>query len=218
MSFLMNRSNILSILTLTFLGVCYGSPVLKSAPGIEIFPAGQTFPDPVVAVRSQTPAPFTTQRTITYQPAPQQIQYQQPELQGRFQQPQQLQQIQYQQPQQPQPIQYQQPQQVQYQQPQQVYYQRPQQFQYQQPTYQPQSPVYYTQQPVQYTQPAYSPYYNQPIRAASPRPDGQNSSLGIFGTIARAFGLNTGSSTRSTRPSTSSSSGLGLLGSAFGLG
>uniref|UniRef100_A0A182LUE9 ZAD domain-containing protein n=1 Tax=Anopheles culicifacies TaxID=139723 RepID=A0A182LUE9_9DIPT len=39
---------------------------------------------------------------------------------------------------------------------------------------------------------------------------------GFFDTIARAFGLNTRGSTRTTRPSSTSSSGLGLLGSALG--
>ncbi|XP_052895689.1 DNA translocase FtsK-like [Anopheles moucheti] len=223
---LVSGSNLLSILTLILIGICYGIPVLKSAPGIEILPAafsngngpnyivvddgnGPSLPGPVTAERSQFLVEITTQQPIGNQPAPQQIQPQQP-LQIRYQLPQPLhQQVQYEQLQ-PQPIQYQQPQPV--------VYQQPRQLQYQRTTYQPQPTAYYSQQPVQYVQPvyAYSPYNNQPVRAVSTRPDAQSSTPGFFDTIARVFGLNSGSSSRSTGPSRTSSSALGFLGSALG--
>ncbi|XP_053663704.1 uncharacterized protein LOC128712861 [Anopheles marshallii] len=225
---LVSGSNLLSIFTMILIGNCYANPVLKSAPGIEILPAAfsngnepnyiivddgnrPTLPDPVIAKLSQFPVEITTQQPIVYHPALQPIQPQQP-LQIRYQQLQsQPQQVQYQQLQ---------PQQIWYQQMQQVVYQQPRQLQYQQTTYQPQPTAYYSQQPVQYVQPvyAYSPYNTQPVRPVGTRPDAQSSTPSFFDTIARVFGLNTGSSSRTTGPSRTSSSALGLLGSALGLG
>ncbi|XP_049296275.1 uncharacterized protein LOC125770583 [Anopheles funestus] len=180
-----------SIFTLTLVGICCGSPVLKSGPGIEILPAAfsdgngpnyvvvndaskQPSPAPVVGVRSQAPVFIPNQRSSVYQPAPAQVQYQQPQPQP----------VQYQELEQSEEIQYEeqenQYQQNQYQEPpaQQIQYQQPQQFQYQQPTYQPQSTRYYSPQRVQYAQPEYT--YSPYIRAASRRPDAQYSSPGKY--------------------------------------
>ncbi|XP_041770251.1 DNA translocase FtsK-like [Anopheles merus] len=226
---------------LTFVAVCRGTPVQKSAPGIEILPAAfsngngpsyvvvgdnenQPAADAAVPLQFQSridiPVATTTQQPsttpIVYQPAPQPapVQYQQPQPQPvQYQQPQQ---VQYEQPV-PQQVQYQQPVQ-QYQQPVQQYQQPVQQ--YQQPEYQQPASMYYQQQPVQYAQPpaAYSPYNEQQYNRR-PRPETSSSSSGFLDTIARAFGLNAGTNSRAPRPATtSSSSGLGLLGTALGLG
>ncbi|XP_035913627.1 altered inheritance of mitochondria protein 3-like isoform X1 [Anopheles stephensi] len=218
---------LLPILSLTLVWFCQGAPVL--GPGIEVLPAAfssgdepsyvvvndnertssEPLPVRTVLLRSQqeetttqrTLAPAVYQQPVQPQPQPVQVQYQQPQPQP---QPQ-PRVIQYQQPQ----VQYQQPQ-VQYQQP------RPVQYQQQQPAYVPATP-YYQPQPVQYSQPssiAYSPYSNQPVRGANPRPESQSSSTGFLGSLARLFGIDSGASSRSS----SSSSTLGLLGSALGLG
>uniref|UniRef100_A0A182JV74 DUF4794 domain-containing protein n=1 Tax=Anopheles christyi TaxID=43041 RepID=A0A182JV74_9DIPT len=228
------------VVLITFVAVCRGTPVQKSAPGIEILPAAfsdgngpkyvvvgdnenqlAAAPAPVgLQSRLEVPIETTTQQPpvapivyqTTAQPAP--VQYQQPQ-QVQYQQPQQ---IQYRQPQQ---VQQPAPQQVLYQQPasQQYQYQQSQPIQYQQSAYQPQAPVYYQQQPpAQYAQPsaAYSPYNEQYIRRPNTRPEASSSSPGFLNTIARAFGLNTGSSNRNPQPSmTSSPSALGLLGTAL---
>uniref|UniRef100_A0A182T3R6 Uncharacterized protein n=1 Tax=Anopheles maculatus TaxID=74869 RepID=A0A182T3R6_9DIPT len=164
-------------------------------------------PQPI-PVQPQQPQPQPVQPIVYQQPQPRVIQYQQPQVQ--YQQPQPQQQVVYQQPR---PVQYQQPTYVQ--QPASPYYPQQQPASPYYPQQQPASPYYPQQQPVQYSQPssfAYSPYYNQPVRGASPRSESQSSSTGFFGALARAFGFDSG------RSQSSSSGTLGLLSSALGLG
>uniref|UniRef100_A0A240PKX6 DUF4794 domain-containing protein n=1 Tax=Anopheles epiroticus TaxID=199890 RepID=A0A240PKX6_9DIPT len=214
---------LLITLLISFVAFCQGTPVLKSAPGIEILPAAFSDgngPQYVIVGDNEDQAVTAAPATPRLQPRIQvaeSVTTQQPVAPIVYQSAPQPAPVQYQQPQ---SIQYQQPQPVQYQQPQPVQYVQPQQpIQYQQPTFQQQAPVYYQQQPVQYAQQptAYSP--PRPVGRTIQRPEQSSSSPGFFDTIARAFGLDTGSSSnaRAPRPAaTSAPSALGLLGSALG--